>query len=36
VRFLVRADLLCEPLNVSVEFVADLELDSGTITLSRT
>ncbi|HKA71121.1 MAG TPA: type VI secretion system baseplate subunit TssE [Xanthobacteraceae bacterium] len=36
VRFVVRADLLCEPLNVPVEFVADLELDSGNITLSRT
>ncbi|HEV2555665.1 MAG TPA: GPW/gp25 family protein [Bosea sp. (in: a-proteobacteria)] len=29
VRFLVRADLNCEPLNVPVEFVADLELDTG-------
>jgi len=27
---------LCEPLNVPVEFVADLELDSGNITVSRT
>jgi type VI secretion system protein ImpF len=36
VRFVVRADLLCEPLNVPVEFIADLELDSGNITLSRT
>ena len=35
VRFVVRADLLCEPLNVPVEFVADLELDSGTITVGR-
>ncbi|OYW67585.1 MAG: type VI secretion protein [Bosea sp. 12-68-7] len=29
VRFLVQADLNCEPLNVPVEFVADLELDTG-------
>ena len=35
VRFVVRADLLCEPLNVPVEFVADLELDSGAITVGR-
>jgi type VI secretion system protein ImpF len=35
VRFVVHADLLCEPLNVPVEFVADLELDSGNITVSR-
>jgi type VI secretion system protein ImpF len=36
VRFVVRADLHCEPLNVPVQFVADLELDSGAITVSRT
>ena len=35
VRFVVHADLLCEPLNVPVEFVADLELDSGNVTVSR-
>jgi type VI secretion system protein ImpF len=35
VRFVVRADLLCEPLNVPVEFVADLELDSGNISIGR-
>ncbi|MDP3411002.1 GPW/gp25 family protein [Bosea sp. (in: a-proteobacteria)] len=29
VRFLVRADLNCEPLNIPVQFVADLELDTG-------
>ncbi|WP_248311014.1 type VI secretion system baseplate subunit TssE [Bosea vaviloviae] len=29
VRFLVKADLNCEPLNVPVQFVADLELDTG-------
>ena len=35
VRFVVHADLLCDPLNVPVEFVADLELDSGNIIVSR-
>jgi type VI secretion system protein ImpF len=35
VRFVVRADLVCEPLNVPVEFVADLELDSGNISVGR-
>jgi type VI secretion system protein ImpF len=35
VRFVVRAELLCEPLNVPVEFVADLELDSGNISIGR-
>jgi type VI secretion system protein ImpF len=34
-RFVVRADLMCEPLNVPVEFVADLELDSGNISVGR-
>ena len=33
VRFLVRADLNCEPLNVPVQFVADLELDTGKIAI---
>jgi type VI secretion system protein ImpF len=35
IRFVVRADLFCEPLNVPVEFVADLELDSGQIAIDR-
>ena len=35
IRFVVRADLVCEPLNVPVEFVADLELDSGNISVGR-
>lgn len=35
IRFLVRADLTCEPVNVPVEFVADLELDSGKIVIQR-
>ena len=34
-RFVVRADLVCVPLNVPVEFVADLELDSGNISVGR-
>ncbi|WP_306222970.1 type VI secretion system baseplate subunit TssE [Bosea beijingensis] len=33
VRFLVRADLNCEPLNIPVQFVADLELDTGKIAI---
>jgi type VI secretion system protein ImpF len=36
IRFVVRADVLCEPLNVPVEFVADLELDTGNISVGRT
>jgi type VI secretion system protein ImpF len=35
VRFLVRADLICEPLNVPVEFIADLELNTGSILVER-
>jgi type VI secretion system protein ImpF len=35
VRFVVRADLSCEPVNVPVEFVADIELDSGKIQVDR-
>lgn len=35
IRFMVRADLLCEPMNVPVEFVADVELDSGKVMISR-
>jgi type VI secretion system protein ImpF len=35
IRFVVRADLDCDPLNVPVEFVAELERDSGKITVSR-
>ena len=30
-----RADLFCEPLNVPVEFVADVEIDSGKIMINR-
>src|SRR5262245_14037194 len=35
VRFIVRADLFCEPLNVPVEFVADVEIDTGKIMINR-
>jgi type VI secretion system protein ImpF len=35
IRFLVHADLLCDPVNVPVEFVADVELDSGKILINR-
>jgi type VI secretion system protein ImpF len=34
-RFLVRADLLARPLNVPLEFVAEIELDSGKIKIDR-
>jgi type VI secretion system protein ImpF len=35
IRFVVRADLSCEPVNVPVEFIADLELDTGKIVINR-
>ena len=35
VRFIVRADLFCEPLNVPIEFVADVEVDTGKIMINR-
>jgi len=35
VRFLVRADLSCKPLDIPVEFTADVEIDSGKIVISR-
>lgn len=34
-RFVVHADLRCEPLNVPVEFIADVDLDSGGIQINR-
>lgn len=34
-RFIVHADLHCEPLNVPVEFIADVDLDSGDININR-
>jgi type VI secretion system protein ImpF len=35
VRFVVRADLFCVPLHVPIEFVADVEVDTGKIVISR-
>ena len=35
IRFMVNAELFCDPVNVPVEFVAELELDSGMIQISR-
>jgi type VI secretion system protein ImpF len=34
IRFVVRADLCCEPVNVPVEFIADIELD-GSVHIHR-
>jgi type VI secretion system protein ImpF len=34
-RFLVKADLLARPVNVPIEFVAEIELDSGKIKIDR-
>jgi type VI secretion system protein ImpF len=35
IRFLVNADLYCEPLNVPIEFIAEVEIESGQIVISR-
>jgi type VI secretion system protein ImpF len=35
VRFIVRADLFCEPVNVPIEFVAEVEVDTGKIMINR-
>ena len=35
IRFLVNAELACDPVNVPVEFIADVELDSGKILINR-
>ncbi len=35
IRFIVRADLLCKPVNVAVEFIADVEFDSGAIRIKQ-
>jgi type VI secretion system protein ImpF len=35
VRFIVKADLRARPVNVPVEFVAEVELDSGKIKIDR-
>jgi len=35
VRFVVQADLRCEPVNVPVEFVADVDVDGSAIEINR-
>jgi type VI secretion system protein ImpF len=35
IRFVVHADLHCEPLNLPVEFVADVDVDNGKIVINR-
>jgi type VI secretion system protein ImpF len=35
IRFVVRADLSCEPIDLPVEFVADIEVDTGKIMINR-
>lgn len=35
IRFLVRAELKCDPLNVPIEFVADVEVESGKVKIDR-
>lgn len=35
IRYTVRAELLSNPVNIPVEFVADVEMDSGKIRVSR-
>jgi type VI secretion system protein ImpF len=35
IRFVVNADLLCQPVAVPVEFIAEVELDSAKVQISR-
>jgi type VI secretion system protein ImpF len=35
IRFVVQAELRCEPVDVAVEFVADVDLDSNAIQINR-
>jgi type VI secretion system protein ImpF len=35
VRFVVQADLRCEPVNIPVEFVADVDVDGNAIQINR-
>ena len=35
IRFVVQAELRCEPVDVPVEFIADVDLDSNTIQINR-
>lgn len=34
-RFIVQADLRCDPMNIPIEFVADVDLDGGDIQINR-
>jgi len=34
-RFVVHADLRCDPMNIPIEFVADVDLESGGIQINR-
>ncbi len=34
-RFIVQADLRCEPLNVPIEFIADVDIETGEIQINR-
>jgi len=34
-RFIVHADLRCQPVNIPIEFVADVDIESGDIQISR-
>jgi type VI secretion system protein ImpF len=34
VRFIVRADLICDPIHVPVEFVADV-IETGQVVINR-
>lgn len=35
IRFTVNAELFCDPVNVPVEFVAEVEMDSGKVQINR-
>ncbi len=35
VRYLVHGDLMCEPLNVPIDFVADVEVNTGKFRINR-
>ena len=35
IRFVVQADLRCEPVNVPVEFIADVDVDGNAIEINR-
>ena len=35
VRFVVTADMACKPLNIPVQFIAELERESGQVTIGR-